>query len=56
MNAVRGQDLDKINDYINGLFQVDKTLKETKEKTEEALVVPEPEEETREGCDWTVAE
>ena len=49
MNAVRGQDLDKINDYINGLFQVDKTLKETKEKTEEALVEPEENAETREG-------
>jgi len=29
MNAIRQQDLDKINEYITGLFEVDKTLKET---------------------------
>ena len=45
MNSVRQQDLDKINDYINGLFQVDKTLKETKEKAEEAEVEGPTEEE-----------
>ena len=45
MNAVRQQDLDKINDYINGLFQVDKTLKETQEKSEEAAIEEPTEEE-----------
>ena len=45
MNAVRGQDLDKINDYINGLFQVDKTLKETQAKSEEAAIEEPTEEE-----------
>ena len=50
MNSVRQQDLDKINDYINGLFQVDKTLKETKEKAEEVAVEEEPvPEDTKEG-------
>jgi hypothetical protein len=50
MNSVRQQDLDKINDYINGLFQVDKTLKETKEKSEEVPVDEEPvPEDTKEG-------
>ena len=35
MNSVRQQDLDKIDDYINGLFEVDKVLKETKEKAKQ---------------------
>ena len=35
MNAVRQQDLDKIDDYINGLFEVDKALKETREKAQQ---------------------
>ena len=45
MNSVRQQDLEKINEYINGLFQVDKTLKETKEKAEEAALAEQPTEE-----------
>jgi hypothetical protein len=50
MNAVRQQDLDKINDYINGLFQVDKTLKETKEKSDAAAILePTEEEATKES-------
>ena len=36
MNAVRQQDLDKINEYINGLFEVDKTLKETQDLAKSA--------------------
>jgi hypothetical protein len=35
MNSVRQQDLDKIDDYINGLFEVDKALKETREKAKQ---------------------
>ena len=46
MNAVRQQDLDKINEYISGLFEVDKKLKEAKELTEEDMEEDEePEEE-----------
>ena len=51
MNAVRQQDLDKIDDYINGLFEVDKALKETREKAqqqEESVS-----EEDTEKCDVT---
>ena len=44
MNAVRQQDLDKINEYITGLFEVDKTLKETKALAAEDIE-EEPEEE-----------
>jgi hypothetical protein len=36
MNAIRQQDLDKINEYINGLFEVDKTLKETQDLAKSA--------------------
>lgn len=39
MNSVRQQDLDKIDDYINGLFEVDKALKETREKAKKEEVV-----------------
>jgi len=37
MNAVRQQDLEKITEYINGLFEVDKTLKETQELADEDI-------------------
>jgi hypothetical protein len=49
MNAVRQQDLDKINEYINGLFEVDKTLKETQELAESAPAEGEEGEEGGEG-------
>ena len=45
MNAIRQQDLDKINEYINALFDVDKKLKETQNLAETALP-DETEEET----------
>jgi hypothetical protein len=45
MNAVRQQDLDKINEYINGLFEVDKKLKETQTLAEEDIEEEEAEEE-----------
>jgi len=50
MNAIRQQDLDKINEYINTLFEVDKQLKETKALADnppidEADVVIEPEDD-----------
>ena len=38
MNSVRQQDLVKIDEYINSLFEVDKNIKETKEKVEEAAI------------------
>ena len=33
MNSVRQQDLVKIDEYVNGLFEVDKSIKEVKEKS-----------------------
>ena len=45
MNAIRQQDLDKINEYITNLFQVDKTLKETQALSEAALP-PDDDEDT----------
>ena len=48
MNAIRQQDLDKINEYITNLFQVDKTLKETQALSEAALP-PDDEEDAEEG-------
>ena len=47
MNAVRQQDLEKITEYINGLFEVDKTLKETQELAKSAPVEEEAEPEDR---------
>ena len=41
MNAIRQQDMEKIDQYINGLFQVDKAMKETQERAEEARIVAE---------------
>ena len=55
MNSVRQQDLDKINEYINGLFEIDKALKETKEKAAEALVEPVPVEEQPETQESVIA-
>ena len=53
MNAIRQQDLDKINEYINGLFEVDKKLKETQALADTTL----PEEgEEGEGEDKTKEE
>jgi len=53
MNAIRQQDLDKINEYINGLFEVDKKLKETQALADTTL----PEEgEEGEGGDKTKEE
>ena len=50
MNAIRQQDLDKINEYITGLFEVDKTLKETQALAAENIEeVPEEEPEDRKG-------
>jgi len=52
MNAVRQQDLDKIDDYINGLFNVEKTLKETREAAAtppQGLEEEETPPETKEG-------
>ena len=47
MNSIRQQDLAKIDEYITGLFDVDKALKETKELAVEAdTTAPEPEEDT----------
>jgi hypothetical protein len=48
MNAVRAQDIEKITDYINGLFQVDKALKETEERSAEAAIAAEAEENEEE--------
>lgn len=41
MNAIRQQDMEKIDQYINGLFQVDKAMKETQQRAEEARLVAE---------------
>lgn len=53
MNAIRQQDMEKIDQYINGLFQVDKAMKETQQRAEEAESVAAaaeiPEEPTKEG-------
>ena len=52
MNSIRQQDLDKIDEYINGLFEVDKALKETKEQVSEVAevaAIPKEEPETQEG-------
>jgi len=46
MNAIRQQDLDKINEYITGLFEVDKTLKEAQDLSETAEAEEEGEETT----------
>jgi len=55
MNAVRQQDLDKINEYINGLFEVDKTLKETQALAEsDAEEEDEEESETKEQAQKSV--
>ena len=51
MNAVRQQDLDKINEYITGLFEVDKTLKETQALAAEDEAEAEGEEEEVESED-----
>ena len=45
MNAIRQQDLDKINEYITGLFEVDKTLKETQALADEDIDAEEEEKE-----------
>ena len=45
MNAIRQQDMDKINEYISGLFEVDKKLKEAKDLTAEAEEEPKETEE-----------
>jgi hypothetical protein len=44
MNATRQQDMEKIDDYINGLFEVDKKMKDAEQKAKE-YEVAEPEEE-----------
>jgi hypothetical protein len=49
MNSVRQQDLAKIDEYIQGLFDVDKTLKETKDKIETETTPPEEEAATEEN-------
>ena len=41
MNSIRQSDLEKIDQYINGLFDVDKTLREAKEKAEGVGAPPE---------------
>ena len=54
MNAVRQQDLDKINEYINGLFEVDKTLKETQALSESEPPEEGEEDETKEEAQKSV--
>ena len=54
MNAVRQQDLDKINEYINGLFEVDKTLKETQALAASTEPIKEDEDETKEEAQKSV--
>lgn len=49
MNAVRQQDLDKITEYINGLFEVDKKLKETQTLAEEDVDDEDDEEDEESG-------
>lgn len=45
MNATRQQDMEKIDAYINGLFEVDKKMKEADAKAAEYEANPEKEEE-----------
>ena len=54
MNAVRQQDLDKIDDYINGLFEVDKALKETREKSKQEESVSEEDTEKAEDTEQSM--
>jgi hypothetical protein len=51
MNATRQQDMEKIDAYVNGLFEVDKKMKEADEKAAEYEANPDEEEEpqTRES-------
>ena len=49
MNAIRQQDMEKIDQYINGLFQVDKAMKETEERALEAQIAAEEAEAEGEG-------
>lgn len=51
MNATRQQDMEKIDAYVNGLFEVDKKMKEADEKAAEYAANPDEEEEpqTRES-------
>jgi len=49
MNATRQQDMEKIDAYVNGLFEVDKKMKEADEKAKEYEAEEEPEPETRQS-------